>query len=402
MSNLDAIRPDFSKPIEPLMGIEIEMFGFDSESLAPLGTPGARVSSQELMQRIASSQGKLKKDSATGEIIGLDLGCGNFSLEPGGQLEYASCPGISLQGLLDDLRMGLSILEEAGQGQVLFLDHGTNPLAGPDLPLLVPKHRYKILDRYFASQPGGRGVHMMRYSATAQPNVDVPGGLSEWQDAINLTLALTPLAKQLFANSWFFQGHRVAPGSERQRIWDAIDSSRTGIPPIAFQPDIAAAYAAWARQARVFLAGDLPMEQQPRFGELTWEQWESAGWHGTFPTEADWETHLGTLFPDLRLRRFLEVRMVDAQSFSQALAPMAFWAVALREGRAPLWQWLSLKSNSVLELLEVVRGCAEDALARSVLGSFAEYKHGFKSFEGSASDFVRSEGTTQPSRKLTL
>lgn len=401
MSNLDAIRPDFSKPVEPLMGIEIEMFGFDSESLAPLGTPGARVSSQELMQRIASSQGKLKRDGETGEIIGLDLGCGNFSLEPGGQLEYASCPGLTLQGLFDDLRMGLSILEEAGRGEVLFLDHGTNPLASADLPLLVPKHRYKILDRYFASQPGGRGVHMMRYSATAQPNVDVPGGLPEWQDAINLTLALTPLVKQLFSNSWFFQGQRVV-SSERQRIWDGIDASRTGIPPVASQPDIAGAYAAWGRKAGVFLAGDLPLEKQPLYGELTWEQWEAQGWHGTFPGAADWETHLGTLFPDLRLRRFLEVRMVDAQPFTHALAPMAFWAVALREGRARLWDWLSQKSTSVLELLEVVRDCAEDALARSVLSSFAEYKRGFREFEGSAADFVRAEGTTQPSRKLTL
>ena len=400
MSNLDAIRPDFSKAIEPLMGIEIEMFGFDSESLAPLGTPGARVSSQQLMERIASSQGSLKRDGTTGEIIGLDLGCGNFSLEPGGQLEYASCPGTSLRVLQDDLRTGLSILEEAGRGEVLFLDHGTNPLADADLPLLVPKHRYKILDRYFASQPGGRGVHMMRYSATAQPNVDVPGGLEEWQDAINLTLALTPLAKRLFSNSFFFQGQRV-PSSERQRIWDGIDASRTGVPPVAFQPDIASAYASWGRQAGVFLAGDLPLEQQPRYGELTFEQWEKSGWHGTFPSDADWDTHLGTLFPDLRLRRFLEVRMCDAQTFAHALAPMAFWGVALREGRKHLWRWLELKSESILEMLDVVFSSAEDDLARSVLGSFAEYKREFRPFEGSAADFVRSEATLYPSRQLT-
>ncbi|MBS2037381.1 hypothetical protein JST97_20500 [bacterium] len=397
---MDAIRPDFSKPIQSLMGLEIEMFGFDSESLAPLGTPGARLSSQQLMERIASSQGKLKKDEATGEIVGLDLGCGNFSLEPGGQLEYASCPGLSLRALLEDLRSGLSILEEAAEGQVLFVDHGTNPLAGPDLGLLVPKHRYKILDRYFASQPGGRGVHMMRYSATAQPNVDIPGGLEEWQDAINLTLALTPMARGLFSNSWFFQGRRVQ-SSERQRIWEAIDPSRTGIPPIIYQPDIAAAYADWARQAHVFLAGDLPLEQQPLYGQLTYEQWESKGWHGKFPTAADWETHLGTLFPDLRLRRFLEVRMVDAQTYSQALAPMAFWAVALREGRARCWHWLELKSTSPLELVEVLADCAVDPLARDVLRAYGEYRKAYVPFEGSAAEFVRAEGTTQPSTKLT-
>ena len=397
---MDAIRPDFAKPIQPLMGLEIEMFGFDSETLAPLGTPGARLSSQQLMERIASAQGKLKRDEPTGEIIGLDLGCGNFSLEPGGQLEYASCPGLSLRALADDLRSGLSILEEAAEGQVLFLDHGTNPLAGPDLGLLVPKHRYKILDRYFASQPGGRGVHMMRYSATAQPNVDIPGGQEEWQDAVNLTLALTPFARDLFSNSYFFQGRRV-PSSERQRIWQAIDPSRTGIPPIIYQPDIAAAYAAWARQAHVFLAGNLPIEKQPLYGQLTYEQWEENGWHGTFPTSADWETHLGTLFPDLRLRKFLEVRMVDAQSYSQALAPMAFWAVALREGRARCWHWLELNSTSPLELVEVLAECSVDPLGREVLRAYAEDRRAGKPFEGSAEEFVRSEGTTHPSRKLT-
>ena len=402
MSDLTAIRPDFSQPVEPLMGLEVEMFGFDSESLAPLGTPGARLSSQELMQRIASSQGKLKKDPASGEIIGLDLGCGNVSLEPGGQLEYASCPGVSLRGLLGDLRQGLEILEEAGSGQVLFLDHGTNPLAGADLPLLVPKHRYRILDRFFTSQPGGRGVHMMRYSATAQPNVDVPGGQTEWQDAINLTLALTPLVKKLFANSWFFQGQRTGPGSERQRIWDAIDSSRTGIPPVSGASDIAEAYAAWGRKAFVFLAGDLPLEEQPLYGQLTYDQWEASGWNGRFPTSLDWETHLGTLFPDLRLRRFLEVRMVDAQTFSQAMAPMAFWAVALREGRPRLWDWLSSKSDSVAELLDVVQTCAQDELARSLLGSFGEHLRAGVPEWSSAAEFVRSEGTTHPSRKLTV
>lgn len=396
---MNYIQPDFSKPGPPLIGLEIEMFGFDAQSLAPLGTPESRLSPQQLMQRIASAQGELKIDEPTGEIIGLDLGCGNFSLEPGGQLEYATCPGLSLATQLEELRKGLSILEDVSEKQVLFLDHGTNPVAGPDLKLLVPKYRYRILDRYFASQLGGRGVHMMRYSATSQPNIDIIGGQDAWQDAVNLALALTPWARLIFSNSYFFQGQPVQ-SSERQRIWQSIDPSRTGIPPVMNQPDIAAAYASWARQAHVFLAGNLPLEKQPLYGELTFEQWEISGWHGTFPDNHDWETHLGTLFPDLRLRHFLEVRMVDAQPFSHALAPLAFWSVALREGRQACWHWLKLQSTAAIELITVLAQTAHDPLCQEILLAYVEYQKNFTPFQGSAKDFVRNEGTTKPSHQV--
>ena len=394
MLNLEPILPDFSQQPAPQLGLEIEMFGFDSKTLAPLGSPEARVTPQQLMERLP---GTLKTDSVTGVIIGLDLACGNFSLEPGGQLEYATCPHATLQGVLDDLHMGLQLLEEAGQQQVLFLDHGTNPLAGPDLPLLVPKHRYRILDRYFASQPQGRGVHMMRYSATAQPNIDIIGQ-EAWQDAVNLTLALTPLVRQLFANSCYFQGRKVQH-SERQRIWQAIDPTRTGIPPIAGQADIGAAYASWAERANVFLVGDLPLEEQPLYGQLTYQQWQQDGYKGAHPTDKDWRTHLATLFPDLRLRKFLEVRMVDAQPFQHALAPMAFWATALHHGRDRIWHFLKQPGTPV-QLLQTVLEAAPDELSKVSLQAYLDYLKSPPTYPDSPLDFVRQQATTHPSRQI--
>lgn len=429
-TSLQGILPSASAPPKSQIGLELEMFGFDARTFAPIGTSQARVSPQELMRRIEKlvPNSHIKHDALTGEIIGCDLGCGNFSLEPGGQLEYASCPQDNLHTLLEDMASGLRLLEEAGQGEVVFLDHGTNPVAGPDLPLVVPKHRYKILTRYFSSQPSGRGVHMMRYSATAQPNVDVAGGQA-WVDAVNLTYALTPFARALFANSRYFHSHLTGPGSERQRIWAAIDPSRTGIPPdVAFGSDIATAYADWARKAGVFLAGDLPIEEQPLYGELSFAQWEEQGYKGTHPTEADWQNHLGTLFPDLRLRRFLEVRMVDAQRYEHAMAPMAFWAIALQqeECRERLWQTLgqlataagaksaaellSLPSQdaifsapkSLKAILDTVRGCAQDEIARRSLEVFADWVERREDFiyPQAGIDYVREHATTHPSRQL--
>ena len=351
-----AIVPDFSQPGPKKHGLELEMFGFDARTLAPLGHPDARVTPQQLMERVHSqvAGSHLKVDAATGVIVGLELGCGNFSLEPGGQLEYASCPQEDLAGLQSDLAQGLAMLEEAAAGEVVFLDHGTNPLADASLGLYVPKLRYQILDRYFASQPGGRGVHMMRYSATAQPNIDIPGSGDDWLDAVRLTFALTPFARHLFANSRYFHNRLCnpgmeCPGSERQRIWAAIDSSRTGIPEgVPEADDLIAAYLEWARQAFVFVVDSLPLEEQPLYGELTFATWERDGYRGTRPGPEQWAGHLGTLFPDLRLRRFLEIRMVDAQPFAQALAPSAFWAALQRpQARERLWRVVQEAADEV-------------------------------------------------------
>lgn len=330
---------------EQSVGLEVEMFAYDSKTFAPLGLPEARVSPGEIIQRLEAlvPGSNLKVDASTNVIVGLELSNGsNFSLEPGGQIEFSSRPQPSLGKISEDTIEAFRLLEDAARGEVVFLDHGTNPIAPEELPLLVPKNRYQILDRYFRSEPGGRGFHMMRNTATIQPNIDVAGE-EDWVDATNLTFVLTPFIRHLFANSDYFQGKRSHYSSERQAIWQKTDPTRSGIPlSVVFADDVPCAYADWAREANVFYVSNLPIEEQPKFGELTFSSWLQHGYKGTTPTLQDWENHLGTLFPDLRLRGFLEVRSVDAQSFEHAVAPLAFWTSLLqsKESRTRVWEFL--------------------------------------------------------------
>jgi glutamate--cysteine ligase len=385
------------------MGLELEFFGFDALSLAPLGSQESRLGPEELLERAHSIVGgELQIDSDSGVLIGLQWSGGNFSLEPGGQLEYASPPRQELAEVATDLKLGLQVLEEAGAGQVLFFDHGSSPVADLTLPLVIPKKRYEILDRYFASQPQGRGVHMMRFSATAQPNIDVAAG-DDWVDAVKLVLALTPLVRILFANSRYFEGQLQPKGSERQRIWAATDPSRSGIPPLSGQTDqeLLHSYVDWAQQANVFLVPELELEEQPRFAQLTFADWMEKGFAGRFPGLADWKTHLNTLFPDLRLRKFLEIRMVDAPAFEHALAPLAFWWWALAE-RPRLWQFLELHPHTdeatARALLSEVISITADDLARQVLTRYAQRPE--LDYPASGWDFLKAQGTLFPSRLL--
>lgn len=334
------------------VGIEMEMFAYDAEKLIPLGLPGSVFHPSELLKRMSDSieGAKLKVDPATGVVVGLTLPSGaNFSLEPGGQVEFSSAPRADTAALVEDVFFGLSALEKAAGDEVVFLSHGTNPIAPVDMPLLVPKERYQILRRFFESEPGGRGVDMMGHTGTVQPNIDVPGDDGDWEDAVRLSFALTPFVQKMTRNSFYFAGNRSKFSSERQQIWKQTDKSRSGIPEgIVQAQDVACLYANWARQANVFLVRGLPVNEQPLFGQLTFEQYLQSGYNGLLPTLQDWELHLATLFPEVRLRGFLEIRNLDAQSFEYLLAGVMFWKGLLIDpsARAEAWSLLSKKALS--------------------------------------------------------
>lgn len=335
------------KPLR--MGVELEVFPLHSLSLEPLGLePAGGVTSASLLERIAEQVGpgaELIRDGSVvyGLTVPLDGAALRFSLEPGGQLEVATPPRVALEDIAVDLTRAFVLLERAAEGHVKFLSHGTHPLGGPDFPLQVPKRRYRIMMRYFQSQAQGRGIDMMRLTGTVQPNLDVGPLASDWRDAVRLAYALSPLLKRLFAHAYFFQKSFVADGLERQRIWDNMDPSRSGVPTgILEAENPACCYAAWAEQAFVFHVESLAEEDQPAYGELRFCDWLEKGFKGTRPTLADWEAHLATLFPEIRLRGFLEVRMLDAQSFDRIVPLLALFKGSFqsRTGRQATWKVL--------------------------------------------------------------
>lgn len=313
-------------------GLEMEFHAFDATTLAPIGTEQSHITPQNILNEISVYNDKalLIKDQATNQIIGVKLtNGGNFSLEPGGQLEFASVPCSNFNDLVENIHSSLEILERVTNKTVLFLSHGTNPLTKPNHPLVVPKRRYQFMTRYFESAPNTiRGIDMMRHSATVQPNLDVFEN-TDWHSAVNLILQLVPITSAMFANSKYFQGKKSIFYSERQNIWENMDPTRSGIPTglLSSQgcPQTECAYAQWAKNAYVLFIDDLELSEQPIYGELTFEQWLKHGYKGIHPTILHWETHLTTLFPHLRLRNFLEIRNIDAQPFEHSLAPLVFF-----------------------------------------------------------------------------
>lgn len=335
------------------IGLEMEFFAYDAKNLTPLGLSGSVFHPSELLKRLSDviEGAKLKVDPTTGVVVGLALPSeANFSLEPGGQIEFSSSPKLETANIIQDVMAALEALENAANGEALFLSHGTNPLAPVEMPLLVPKERYQILRRYFESEPSGRGKDMMGHTATVQPNIDINGDDSDWEDAVRLTFALTPAVQVLTRNSDFFGGCKSAHLSERQNIWLKTDSTRSGIPTgIVKSQDVACCYAQWARQANVFLVRGIPMDEQPKFGELTFEQYLSSGYKGVMPTLQDWELHLATLFPELRLRGFLEIRSLDAQPFEHILAGVMLCKGLLTDPHARAEAWSLFCTQSLPE-----------------------------------------------------
>lgn len=332
------------------IGLEMEMHAYDAHSLAPIGTAEAKLDVQSLLKRVAeiSTPIKIKYDESSSLITDIFLKHGgNISVEPGGQIEYSSAPFEKISELVENVTKGLKILEEAAAGELVFLSHGTNPISSSQHPLVLPKERYQIMTRYFESEPSIRGVDMMRHSATVQANLDIFGA-DHWQDAVNLILVLIPITQKLFANSRFFKGQKSKFYSERQEIWKQMDPSRSGIPTkLPFSDNAECVYAQWAKKANVFFIDGLPINDQPLFNELSFENWLENGFKGKYPDIESWETHLGTLFPHLRLRDFLEIRHIDAQPFEHTLAPVAFFSALAKTSKVRNEVWSFLQKNKI-------------------------------------------------------
>jgi glutamate--cysteine ligase len=186
---------------------------------------------------------------------------------------------------------------------------------------VVPNARFRVMERYFAPD----SIHRWgNYTCALQVNLDVPPGV-DWQEATVLGFVLSRFTHALFANSAYLHGGRVA-GSARQQLSGLVDPRRRRVPPeVVLAPDLAAAYRDWALEVDVLFVGDVGLEHLPRRGELSFRRWIEEGYRGTYPDTRAWTRHLGTLWPDVRPRKFVELRAADAQPFEHVMAVVAFW-----------------------------------------------------------------------------
>jgi glutamate--cysteine ligase len=230
-----------------------------------------------------------------------------LSFEPGGQIEYSSPPSVSASEVARGMR---AIAERLGETMTL-LTLGLDPMNPPDrVPLQLGGARYCAMDAYFR-EIGPAGARMMRQTAALQVSLDRGADpVAEWR----LLNALAPYVVATFANSRCYVGQDTGHRSYRAHTWRTLDPSRTGL--FTGRDDPAEEYVAFAMRARTIL----DPSHRP-FGEL------ALG-------DAAWETHLTTLFPEIRPRGTFEVRSADAIAPAWYAAPLALLGGLIYDSRA--------------------------------------------------------------------
>ncbi len=320
----DGAKPD-SKDWR--IGTEHEKFGFHTADLSPLayeGEAGVRAMLEGLRDRFVWTP------VMEGEtIIGLkDPNTGaSVSLEPGGQFELSGAPLATLHQTCSEVHTHLAqvrdVAEPIGIG---FLGMGFSPLwTLADTPIM-PKGRYNIM-RAYMPEKGSRGLDMMFRTATVQVNLDFASE-ADMVKIMRVGIALQPIVTALFANSPFTEGKPNGHLSLRAAIWTDVDPDRTGQLPFVFEDGFG-----YERYADYAL--DVPMYFVTRNGHyhrathVTFRQYLDGALRdelpGVEPTLGDWEDHLTTLFPEVRLKQFIEMRGADGGPWRRLCALPAFW-----------------------------------------------------------------------------
>ena len=309
------------------IGTEHEKFLFHRDSLRPVAYDG-----DSGVEAMLNALCKVIGDKATpiiekGKIIGLKDGDGgSVSLEPGGQLELSGAPLSNLHQTCAEtgrhLRHMRAVSSALGVG---MLGIGFQPKWRRDNISWMPKGRYQIM-RNHMPKVGTMGLDMMLRSCTVQVNLDYADE-ADMRRKFRTSLALQPIATALFANSPFKDGKPSGWLSGRAHVWTDTDNARCGVPSCVFDPHFG--YEQW-----IDYILDVPMYFLHRgedYVDVAGKSFRDylagtlAGFEGEPPQMADFEDHITTAFPEVRLKQYLEMRGADSGSWANICALPAYW-----------------------------------------------------------------------------
>ncbi len=283
-----------------------------------------------------------------GALIGLydEKGGGAISLEPGGQFELSGAPLATVHETVAEFDAHMGALRNVAEPlDIGFLDLGMSPSWTLAETPVMPKQRYDIMRRYMP-KVGTRGLDMMFRTSTVQANLDFADE-ADMVRKLRVSLALQPLTTALFANSPFTEGKPNGFLSMRSEIWRHTDADRTGMLAFAFEPGMGyEAYVDFALRAPMYFVkrGDVYHDVAgARFSDLL--EGRLPQLPGERATLSDWANHLSTIFPEVRLKRYLEMRGADVGPRAHVAALPALFvgllydARALDEGTALVAEW---------------------------------------------------------------
>ena len=343
------------------IGTEHEKFGYCKATLAPLPYDGER-SVLSILQGLRD-QFHWAPLEENGYLIGLTKDGANVSLEPGGALELSGAPLETIHETCDEVNQHLREVKEiADKIGVGFIGLGAAPIWKHEDVGLMPKGRYKLMDAYMG-KVGTMGRTMMRRTCTVQVNLDFSSE-ADMVKKFRVALALQPVATALFANSPFFEGQVNGHKSWRSRVWRYLDADRTGMLPFVFEEGM-------GFQRYVDYALDVPMYFVYRDGKYINALGQSfrdflkgklPALPGEVPTLSDWADHLTTIFPEARIKQFMEMRGADGGPWRRLCALPAFWVGLFYDQTALDAAWDLVKGMNAQTRDEMRIGASVDGL----------------------------------------
>jgi glutamate--cysteine ligase len=386
IERIDDLVADLAKGCKPRdkwrIGTEHEKFPFYVDGNSPVPYAGGR-GIQALLEGMKEKLGWEPIVDA-GNLIGLGgpTGQGAISLEPGGQFELSGAPLETIHQTCREGNAHLAQLREIAEPLgIRFLGLGGSPKWTLAETPRMPKSRYDIMTAYMP-KVGTQGLDMMYRTCTIQVNLDFESE-ADMRRKMQVGLKLQPLATALFANSPFTEGKPNGLQSWRGDIWRDVDNQRSGLHEFCFSPEFGFAdYVEWAL--------DVPMYFVIRDGRyhdmthMTFRQFMGGAARKELAdgeaTMGDWTNHLSTLFPDVRLKRFLEMRGADGGPWRRICALPAFWvgllydAEALDQVDALTRNWTFIETSAMRSAVPkeglnvMLRNSSLREIAREVLG----------------------------------
>jgi glutamate--cysteine ligase len=312
------------------VGTEHEKIGLYEDGFDVVPFDGER-GIEALLLSIADTDGWTPVLEA-GRTIALEKDGASITLEPGGQLELSGAPLRTIHQTCDEFHAHLALMKRVSEPKrIVFLGLGINPLHGVERIPVMPKARYRIMRSYLPTR-GHLALEMMFATATVQANFDYRSE-ADMAAKMKTATAVSPIVSAIFANSSVSEGKVNGYASRRMHIWHHTDPDRCGLLPMVFDEDFGyRRYVEWAL--------DVPMFFVVRDGEfrpaggLTFRQFLERGFGEARPTLKDFDRHLTTLFPDVRLKRIIEVRGADAVPPDLTCSLPALWKGVLYDDEA--------------------------------------------------------------------
>lgn len=360
---LEAFFHNAGKPRERWrVGTEYEKVGINRNTAKAIpysGPRGVEFILRELIDRFG-----WEPEEQDGHIIALARDNAQITLEPGGQIELSGEPCESIHCTHGEFTQHIrELLDVADRLDIVFLGLGMQPVSRLEEIEWVPKKRYRIMAPYML-KVGTLGQRMMKQTATVQANIDY----HDEKDAMakfRTGMGLTPILIAMFANSPISDGQLNGYRSFREHIWTDTDKNRSGLLKFTFFPDVSFAH-------YVEYALDVPMYFIVRRGEyidmtgLTFRQFLQHGYQGQRATIEDWSDHLTTLFPETRIKRYIEVRSADSQPPQLMPALPALVKGVFYDSDCLQAGWDLVKGWSWDERMEIYLASHRDALAARI------------------------------------